>query len=84
MDSGNGEIRRFVVSHKKAFGGPWEERSAGKHATSFAVGQLECGTAYRLFAAAVNDVGAGRPSAVITASTQGPGPSETLPYRQTP
>ena len=49
VDSGNSEIKRFVINFKKAHGGLWEERSAGKHVTSFAIAPLACGTAYQVW-----------------------------------
>jgi hypothetical protein len=48
VDAGNSEIKRFVINFKKTLGGLWEERTAGKHVTSFTLAPLACGTAYQV------------------------------------
>ncbi|CAG0920883.1 unnamed protein product [Notodromas monacha] len=79
VDPGNSEMKKFVVNFRKTYGGRWEESSAGKHATSFTVAALDCGTEYQIYVAAVNEIGAGKPSIVLNAVTKGDRPPPATP-----
>ena len=60
------------MSYKQEFG-EWQEVMIDPDRKSYTLDGVKCGTSYQLFLTAVNSVGNGKPSSVVTATTKGGG-----------
>ena len=60
------------MSYKQEFG-EWQEVMIDPDRKTYTLDGVKCGTSYQLFLTAVNSVGNGKPSSVVTATTKGGG-----------
>ncbi|KAB7494576.1 Down syndrome cell adhesion molecule-like protein Dscam2 [Armadillidium nasatum] len=70
---GGASLLRVILSFKEDFGG-WNEVTVPPSENSYTLSNLACGRNYQVFATAVNKVGEGTPSAIISARTAGAPP----------
>ncbi|GIY09917.1 down syndrome cell adhesion molecule-like protein Dscam2 [Caerostris darwini] len=74
MDSrGRIKTKGFLIRHKREYG-QWEESRTSSKVTSYTLQNLQCGTKYYIYVAAVGKNGEGEPSEVVTAKTEGNAP----------
>jgi hypothetical protein len=62
----------YTLSYKRE-SGEWQEVVIDPDRKTYTLDGVKCGSSYQLFLTAVNSVGNGKPSSVITASTKGGG-----------
>lgn len=62
----------FLIRHKREYG-QWEETKISNKVTSHALQNLQCGTKYFIYVAAVGKNGEGEPSEIKEAKTEGNG-----------
>ncbi|GFU44261.1 down syndrome cell adhesion molecule-like protein Dscam2 [Trichonephila clavipes] len=73
MDSrGRIKTKGFLIRHKREYG-QWEETRTSSKVASYTLQNLQCGTKYYIYVAAVGKNGEGEPSEVVTAKTEGNG-----------
>ncbi|GIY08903.1 down syndrome cell adhesion molecule-like protein 1 homolog, partial [Caerostris extrusa] len=74
MDSrGRIKTKGFLIRHKREYG-QWEESRTSSKVTTYTLQNLQCGTKYYIYVAAVGKNGEGEPSEVVTAKTEGNAP----------
>lgn len=78
-DNGGAPLHGFVLAHRHETG-EWSETPLDRHATSFLLDGLQCGTRYQLTLAAHNKIGSGAASRVEQTRTRGEKP--IAPQRQ--
>lgn len=64
------------MSYKQEFG-EWQEVAIDPDRKTYTLDGVKCGSSYQLFLTAVNLVGNGKPSSVVTATTKGGGMQTT-------
>src|SRR5688572_18779609 len=62
----------FTLSYKRNFG-EWEDVAVTTAQPTYTLSDLHCGSKYQLYLTAFNRMGAGEPSSVVAASTEGSG-----------
>lgn len=60
------------MGYKEEFG-EWQEVMVDPDRKTYTLDGAKCGTSYQLFLTAVNAVGNGKPSSVVTVTTKGGG-----------
>ncbi|KAF8795950.1 Down syndrome cell adhesion molecule-like [Argiope bruennichi] len=74
MDTrGRIKTKGFIIRHKREYG-QWEETRTSSKVATYTLQNLQCGTKYYVYVAAVGKNGEGEPSEVITAKTEGNAP----------
>ncbi|OXA56221.1 Down syndrome cell adhesion molecule-like protein Dscam2, partial [Folsomia candida] len=68
--SGGSQVKGYLVSYRRD-GGDWEETEVGPRATGHTLQPLLCGSTYQLYITAVNKIGSGPASDILTRSTKG-------------
>ncbi|XP_069681715.1 cell adhesion molecule Dscam1-like isoform X3 [Periplaneta americana] len=72
-DNGGSPVIGYTLSYKREFG-EWQEVPIDPDRKTYTLEGVKCGSAYQLFLTAVNSVGSGKPSIVVTATTKGGAP----------
>ncbi|KAG8194566.1 hypothetical protein JTE90_013309 [Oedothorax gibbosus] len=70
---GRTKTKGFLIRHKREYG-QWEETRTSSKVTSYTLQNLQCGTKYYIYVAAVGKNGEGEPSEIVTAKTEGDAP----------
>ncbi|OXA55654.1 Down syndrome cell adhesion molecule-like protein Dscam2, partial [Folsomia candida] len=68
--SGGSQVKGYLLSYRRD-GGDWEEVEVGPRATGHTLQPLLCGSTYQLYITAVNKIGSGPASDILTRSTKG-------------
>jgi Down syndrome cell adhesion protein 1 len=68
--NGNAKITSYTLHYKK-FNGNLEEISLSKHANSYELKTLVCGSTYNIYLTATNSIGSSPPSTTLHVRTQG-------------
>lgn len=63
-------ISGYILSYKREFE-EWQEVPIDPDRETFTLDSLKCGSSYQLYLTAINEVGNGKPSAIISAKTEG-------------
>ncbi|OXA46718.1 Down syndrome cell adhesion molecule-like protein Dscam2 [Folsomia candida] len=71
--SGGSQVKGNLVSYRRD-GGEWEEAEVGPRATGHMLQPLLCGSTYQLYITALNKIGSGPASDILTRSTKGSAP----------
>ncbi|OXA46687.1 Down syndrome cell adhesion molecule-like protein Dscam2 [Folsomia candida] len=71
--SGGSQVKGYLVSYRRD-GGEWEEAEVGPRETGHTLQPLLCGSTYQLYITAVNKIGSGPASDILTRSTKGSAP----------
>uniref|UniRef100_T1IRM3 Down syndrome cell adhesion molecule-like protein Dscam2 n=1 Tax=Strigamia maritima TaxID=126957 RepID=T1IRM3_STRMM len=67
-------VQGYYLYYKREFG-EWEEIYLGADNNLYLLNHLECGNRYQIYIAAVNKLGIGRPSEMISTKTKGSAPA---------
>ncbi|XP_070509604.1 cell adhesion molecule Dscam2 isoform X3 [Chironomus tepperi] len=78
--NGNAKITSYTL-HYKRFNGNVDEINLSKHATSFELKNLVCGSTYNIYLIAQNKIGSSPPSTTLHVKTQGQAPGIPLPVQ---
>ncbi|KAG5678293.1 hypothetical protein PVAND_007980 [Polypedilum vanderplanki] len=78
--NGNAKITSYTLNYKK-FNGNLEEISLSKHANSYELKNLVCGSTYNIYLTAHNKIGSSPPSTTLHVRTQGQAPGIPLPLQ---
>jgi hypothetical protein len=78
--NGNAPITAYTLHYKKS-NGNLEEISLSKHANSYELKSLVCGSTYNIFLTAHNKIGSSPPSTTLHVRTQGQAPGMPLPIQ---